>query len=254
MLPDRFAGFQLRSACGVPVLFDEDRRFKTMRVLVYARRPLGSPATVAARCILPSLLLHGTARDQGRPAIARRMEELYGAVVVPSVSKVGECQVLRMSLDGVAGAFLPGHPPQLEDGLEFLGDLITSPRLQGDGFPEPIFQRERRQALDAVRTRIDDRGSFARDEALRLACVGEPHAILEFGGEAELRNLTRRDPESARQDLLERAETFVVARGAFDADELARAIDGFRARLPARREEKGLPPVTVPPRAPPRHV
>ena len=74
-MPDRFAGFRYADAGGVPVLWAPDDRFKSLRVLMQARRPLDERA--AARSLLPSLLLHGTQRDPDRPSIARRMEELY---------------------------------------------------------------------------------------------------------------------------------------------------------------------------------
>lgn len=249
-----FAGFCRGAVEGVPVFFAEDRRFKTMRVLVYARRPLAGDLVVAARALLPSLLIHGTRSDPDRPAIARRMEALYGAVAVPSVSKAGETQVFRASLDAVAGGFLPGRPAQLADGLAFLGDLCAAPRLEGAGFPAAIFERERRQALDAVRTRIDDRGSYARDEAIRRACAGEPMAMPDYGSVAALAGLSASDPERARQDLLAHGEMFAVACGAFDEAELKDALGGFLARLPTRRPEPVTAPVAVAPRQPRRHV
>ncbi|MCC6781689.1 MAG: insulinase family protein [Planctomycetes bacterium] len=253
-MTERFAGFSLRSVRGVPVLFDEDRRFKTLRLVVLVRRPLGSAEDVAARSLLPALLVHGTRRDVDRPAIARRMELLYGAALGPSIGKHGEAQVLRASLDVVAGEFLPGRPPQLEDGLAFLAELLVEPRLAGEAFPAAVFERERRQALDAVRTRVDDRGSHARDEALRLACAGEPHAIPDYGSEAALLAMDAAAPERARRDLLARGEAFVVACGAFDSERLLAAVDSFLARLPERRVEPVGPPVPVAPRAPRRHV
>lgn len=252
-MTERFAGFSLRNL-GVPVLCAEDRRWKTLRVMVVARRPLGSADDVAARALLPSLLVHGTERDADRPAIARRMERLYGAGIGPSIHKQGGSHVLRAALDAVAGEFLPGRPPQLEDGLAFLGELLASPRLSGAGFPSAVFERERRQALDAVRTRIDDRGSFARDEALRFACEGEAHAIPDWGSEDALRRMTPDAPELARQDLLARGERCVVACGAFADGELVAALDAFHARCPPPDAEPVTRAASIAPRAPRRVV
>lgn len=245
----RFAGFEHDEIAGVPLLFAEDRRFKTLRVLLMVRRPLADEALVAARLLLPSLLVHGTSRDPDRPAIARHMDELYGAMVIPSVVKSGETQVFRAAIDAVAGAFLPGRPPQLRGCFEFLGDLCAAPRLTAGAFPAVVFERERRQALDMVRTRIDDRGSYARDEALRRACAGEPMAIPEYGSESALAALRPADPEAARVDFFGRGEIFAVACGAFDPGELREALTGFLRRLPPRQPEALAPPVRIAPRA-----
>ena len=94
-MPDLFAGFQRREIRGVPVLWRADHRFKTFRVVFHSRRPLVSESAAAARSLLPSLLLQGTENDPDRPALARRMESLYGASVVPALHKHGECQIFR---------------------------------------------------------------------------------------------------------------------------------------------------------------
>ncbi|MGE0144895.1 MAG: M16 family metallopeptidase [Planctomycetota bacterium] len=230
-----FAGFERTELHGVPVLYDCDPRPKTLRVLLLARRPLDSAKSVAARSLLPSLLLHGTRRHPQRPKIARRMEELYGAVAVPSIGKSGDDQVFRACLDSVAGRFLPGRPKQVEDGCAFLAELCFEPALDGDGFPAAIFERERRQALDQVRTRIDDRGAYAREEAVARACYGEPMAIYDFGSESALAGLDRTAPERARADILERGSLCVVASGAFEVEELLAGVDRLLQQLPTRR-------------------
>ncbi|MBK8977932.1 MAG: insulinase family protein [Planctomycetes bacterium] len=246
-MAETFAGFRLRHQGGLPVLWRSDDRFKTLRVTLQLRRPLDPRA--AARSLLPGLLLQGTAQDPDRPALSRRMESLYGAAVLPGTEKIGEVHGLRMTLDVVAGRFLPGHPDQLGDGLRFLAEQLVEPRLaEGAAFPSDVFERERDQAVRHVETLIDDRGVWASLRALQLTCAGEPMALPEYGGLDELRALTPGDPELARQDFLQHGEAALVACGALEDGELARAVDAFLARLPARAPEAIGPPVEVAPR------
>jgi predicted Zn-dependent peptidase len=245
-MSETFAGFRRHDLGGLPVLWAEDPRFKTARVVFQSRRPLDSRA--AARSLLPGLLVHGTERDPDRPAVARRMEALYGARVLPSTGKVGEVHQLRLLLDTVAGRFLPGHPDQLGEGLAFLADIAVRPRLEGEGFPAEVFERERRNAADAVRAEIDDRGSHAFQQALRHACAGEPMAIPAHGGLESVLALGPGDPETARRDFLGRGDALVCACGAFDEAELLSAVERFAADLPARRAEAIPGAVAVEPR------
>ncbi len=231
-MPDTFAGFHAEERASVPVLWRRDDRFKTVRVTFQARRPLDCRA--AARSLLPALLLQGTRRSPGRPALLRRMDAMYGASVVPGVEKQSPDHVLRLGLDAVAGRFLPGRPDQLGDGLAFLAEQITDPDLDGEGFRESVFERERRQAADYVRSLVDDRNTWAGIRALEVACEGEPIAIPSTGSLAEIETLRREDPERARQDFLGAGEPLVVAAGAFDRDEFMAAVDRFLAVLPAR--------------------
>lgn len=235
-----FAGFRRAEVEGVPVLWLPDTRFKTFRIHMTVSRPLDERA--AARSLLPSLLVQGTAQYRNRPALARRMEELYGAAVAPSSSKVGETHVLQFTVDCVSGAFLPATPDQLGDGLNLLAEFLSHPRLEDGGFPESVFRREQRQAVNDARAVFDDRGSYAAQQAMALACEGEPMAIPEHGGVEAIEAMDRTAPEQARQDLLGKGELLLAAMGALEEEELLSQVRRFLAHLPPRSPEALRPP------------
>ena len=226
---------------GVPVLWLPDARFKTFRIHMTVSRPLDERA--AARSVLSSLLVQGTAQYRNRPALAQRMEELYGAAVAPSSAKIGEVHVLQFSLDCVSGAFLPGTPDQLGNGLNLLAEFLAHPRLEEGGFPERVFRREQRQAANDARAIFDDRGTYAAQQALALACEGEPMAIPEHGGVEAIEAMDRTAPERARQDFLGRGELLVTAMGALEEGELLPQVRRFLANLPPRTPESLRPPL-----------
>ncbi len=242
-MTQQFAGFRQDEVNGVPLLWRQDRRFKTFRLTLHASRPLDSRA--ASRSLLPGLLLLGTEKDPDRPALSRRMESLYGAAVYPSAVKLGETHSFRLGLDAVSGRFLPGRPDQLGEGLSFLTDYLSRPSLEGGGFPEDRFERERSQAANAVRALEDDKTAWARQRALTLACEGEPMAIPEHGGLEAIEALRRQDPEEARKDFLERGEMWAVAMGAIDGNELIDRAAQMLQELPERRPEPIPDPVAV---------
>ncbi|MHC5065258.1 MAG: M16 family metallopeptidase [Planctomycetota bacterium] len=242
-MTQKFAGFRQDEVNGVPVLWRQDRRFKTFRLTLHARRPLDPRA--AARSLLPGLLLLGTERDPDRPALSRRMESLYGAAVYPSAVKLAETHSFRLGLDAVSGRFLPGRPDQLGEGLSFLTDYLSRPRLESGGFPEDRFERERSQAANAVRALEDDKTAWARQRAVSLACEGEPMAIPEHGGLEAIEALQRQDPEEARKDFLQRGEMWAVAMGAIDGDELLDRASHMLQELPERQPEPIPDPVQV---------
>ena len=243
---ETFAGFQRADIGGLPVLWRRDERFKTLRVTFTSRRPLDDRA--AARSLLPSLLLHGTVDRPDRPAMARRMEELYGAGVMPGTDKVGEQHLLRGTIDAVAGRFLPGAPDQVGDTLAFLAEILTRPRLDAGAFPARTFERERRHALDAVRGLIDDRATWSAIRALEVACEGEPMAIPEHGGQAALEAVDAGAPEAARADFLRHGQAVLVAGGAFDDAAIVKGVERFVAALPERDPQPIPDVVTVGPR------
>ena len=240
---EAFAGFRAAQVKGIPVFYQRDLRFKTFRLTLTVRRPLDQRA--AARSLLSSLLLEGTTTDPDRPTLARRMESLYGATVAPGTTKIGESHLLRFALDCVAGDYLPERPDQLGEGLSFLAEILSQPRLDGDGFPEDVFRRERRQAADAVRALLDDKAAYAWQQAVDKACEGEPMAIPEHGGLVAIEALDRQAPEAARQDFLAHGEVCVIAMGVLPEDDrqLLASIEGFLDALP-QRSPQPIPVVT----------
>lgn len=248
----KFAGFERATVAGIPVLWCRDSRFKTFRFTLFARRPFAGRA--AARSLLPALAMQGTQRDPDRPALARRMENLYGAAVSPATSKQGEVHELRFSLDCVAGEFLPGRPDQLGDGLTFAADLLLRPRLEDGAFPQAVFHREQRQAVHNARAVFDDRGAWAHERALAVGCAGEPIALPEHGGVTAIEALTAADPERARVDFLRHCEMVGVAAGALPEAGFTDRVAALLAALPERRVEAIGTPVQIAPRAPTRTV
>jgi predicted Zn-dependent peptidase len=242
-----FAGFSLVRVGEVPLLWRSDSRFKTLRVSLCLQRPLDDRA--AARSLLPNLLLQGTARDTDRPALARRMERLYGATAAPVTFRLGESHILRFTLDAVSGDFLPGRPDQLCAGLDFLADFAVRPLLDDGRFPEETFQRKRRHAADSVRALFDEKGAYAKEQALQQACAGEPLGIPEHGGLPAIEALCAADPETARRDFLERGQPWLLAMGALAEDELVDRLGNLMTQLPENRPEPVPPAVRIPRRA-----
>jgi predicted Zn-dependent peptidase len=245
-MTSRFAGCEHREVQGCPVLFLRDGRFKTFRVAFLAQRPLDD--TLAARALVPALLLHGTRAHADRPALARARERLYGAAAGPAVVRHAETVLLRLQADAVAGAFLPGRPDQFGGALRLLADLALHPNAASPDFPRELFERERAQAVAAERAVYDDKGAFARQRALALACRGEPYAIPDLGGAPALEALLPGAPAAMLPDFLARGRRFCIAMGALPEDVPA-ALASLLGELPAAAPGPLAPTVVPAPRA-----
>lgn len=245
-MTDRFAGFELASVHGMPVLWRRDERFQTFRCSLVLRRPFGE--ATAARALLPALLVQGTEVDPGRVELVRRMERLYGAHALPAQQKSGETHLLRFTLDAVAGEALPGNPDQIGAGLDLLREILTRPRLEQGAFPSATFERERRQQLDSVRTIADDKGSLAFERLCAVGCAGEPFAVPEHGGYDAVRALVPRDPELARVDFLAHGQRVLVVHGRIAPEAVHAGAQRLLAGLPETAGQPVTPPLAIAPR------
>ncbi|MCA8942049.1 MAG: insulinase family protein, partial [Planctomycetes bacterium] len=140
-------------------------------------------------------------------------------------------------------------------GLDLLADLIVRPRLDGDGFPMEVFEREREQTANAIRALRDDKGEYAMERAIACACEGEPMAMPEYGSLDDVVGMQRTDPELVRRDFLSKGRMWMIALGDLPAPEALEArVDEFLGQLPERDPEIVPKPVVVAPRPPRRTI
>lgn len=246
----RFAGFASTELHGWPVLVGGDPRFKTFRLALVWQRPLDR--TLAARALLPALLQHGTARWPDRPALARAKERAFGAHAGAAIGRHAETAVLWLQADAVARDFLPGRPDQFAAVLELLDEYALRPRLEGAAFPAEVFRREQAQALAAARAVYDDKAAWARQQALALACAGEPYGLPEHGGEEAIAALDAAAPAAMLEDFRRGGRRLCIAVGVLPED-VASALEPLLARLPGTAPP-ALPPVMAPSPRPLRRV
>lgn len=235
-MTERFAGYEHIDIAGWPVLLRRDPRFKRFLLSCALRRPLG--ADYAARAMLPALLQHGTTQHRDRPALACAKERLYGAHIGPLVLRHGEAAVLQFDAEVVAGDFLPGRPDQFGAARDLLLDCALRPRLIEDDFPAGLFAREQLHAVAQARAVFDDKGAYARQRALELACAGEPYGIPEFGGEAAIAAVRPEQPATMLRDFVQHGARVCIGNGALPDDAAAAlapllgALEGQPSPLP----------------------
>ena len=98
-------------ADGVRLVSVRTDKFKTSRISFTMATPL--EGNISAKAILPYLLHRRCAEYPDFTAFNGMLDELYGAVVSASVSKVGENLLLSISMTAV------------DDGFAFNGDKVT---------------------------------------------------------------------------------------------------------------------------------
>ncbi|MEC7582913.1 MAG: insulinase family protein [Planctomycetota bacterium] len=207
--------------------------------------------------MLPALLQHGTAAWPDRPALARAKERAFAAQVGSAMARHAESSIFWLHADAVAGDFLPGRPDQLAEVLSLLQEYALRPRLAStnggaEAFPEEVFEREQAQALAAARAVFDDKGAYARQQAVQAACEGEPYGLSDHGGEDAIKALDAAAPASMLRDFRDHGERVCVAMGVLP-DNFHEALAPLLGQLqatepgqlaapvePARREPRSL--------------
>ncbi len=189
---------------GVVADFIPTSRFKTARLSVCFYVPMKED-TASAYALLPFIMTGCGKQYPTSRLISRRLDNLYGAALACECDKLGDMQVLRMSITCIENKYsLDGSDVSLKC-AEMLSSLVFSPLCDEGGFDEPNFEKEKRLMLERIDSEINNKRSYAIRRCEAELCKGEPNSIPRYGSRKGQADLTRAELYAAWETLLRTA-------------------------------------------------
>lgn len=225
---------------GVELCVLPTAKFKTVTVRVSLRENLDADA--AGRSLLAGLVKRGSREWPEMMALARRLEELFGASLGADVSRLGEWQVSDFQIRLPHARFVKREGDALAQALDLLHGLLLDPPLDegdGAGYRSDVFEEERKNLRRAIESLVDDKAAHAHQRLHECMFAGEPYARMDTGTLAEVEALDRRGVLALQRRRFGSADLAVFAVGDFDAADRA-TLQRFAARLGPRREPLAL--------------
>lgn len=139
--------------------------------------------TASANALISAILRRGTVTCPDMGALSARLDKLYGARIDVTVRKKGESQCVGFVASLIDDSFAPGGERLLEPTATLLGELICSPVTRDGLFLEDYFENEKTNLIDAIRSILNDKRSYADSRLLQEMCTGEPYGIPRLGNE-----------------------------------------------------------------------
>ena len=209
-------------------------RFKTGCMNINFVRPLtAQEAPMAA--LAPSVLLRGTRRHPDMRSISAFLDEHYGASVGTLMRKKGEILTTGFFADFPEEALLPPGERVFAPVAAFLGELLFEPRTAADCFVPDIFEGEKRNLLDTIDWRLNDKRTYSVYRMLRSMCAGEAYGVPRLGERPEAEAITSAGLWQWYRTMLRTSRVELFYMGARPRDEVA---DTLRAMLePLERGE-----------------
>ena len=200
-----------------------------------------SESDVTARALLPSVLLRGSESAPDMNAVARRLEELYGAAFSGDVSKVGERHLIVFRASFPNDHYLPAGESILEPMLEFVQEGIERPHLVDGVFPHDVMEQEKLNHRRAIESLINDKRAYARERCLQEMCRNEIVRLYEYGRVEDLDAITGESlTELWRQNLAD-SPVHIYFSGHYEGDGIADSLARFGANRTG--EPRELPPI-----------
>ena len=137
--------------------------------------------TAALNAVLPFVLRSGTRYHPDMETIAAELDSLYGTGIEPIVRKIGEIQC-------IGATTLDEYRKHIEK------DAALERRFQPVNVPEPdseccgllipaYVESEKEKLLDLIRSRVNDKRSYAKLRLIEQMCCYEDYAVSRFGTE-----------------------------------------------------------------------
>lgn len=210
-------------ADGVSLVNVNAGRFKTNEIAISLALPL-KEETASANALFINLLSRRSAEYKNQTELNRKLANLYGASLSAVVTKVGECQVLKLGITCLDDKFsLDGGSISFEC-LKLLVSLLFEPRLNGRAFFDEDVESEKRILIEKIDAENNEKRTYVLRQAEKLMFDGEPYAINRFGTVDSIKKLTSSDIYNAWKNALETAKIMVTIIGSADCDNAERLV------------------------------
>ena len=206
-------------------------KFKTGCLSVNFVRPLTAQEAPLAN-LLPSVLLRGTERYPDIRQISSFLDGLYGASVGALVRKKGEILTTGFYLDFLEEALLPAGEAVFAPLLGFLGELLFHPRMVDGRFLPDAVEGEKRNLLDSIDWRINDKRTYAVTQMTSAMCADEAFGIPRTGNRAEAEGITNEMLVSYYHRVLANSRLELFYSGRRAPAQVADALRALLAPLP----------------------
>lgn len=175
-------------------------KFKTNLIGIYIRRPL-SKQEATKNSLLSMLLNKGTKEYPSFIELNRKLEDLYGSILVSKVTKKGEKQIINLKMQMPNSKYI-NDKNILKEGLRILNDIINNSLVENGAFKKDSFNQEKDNLKEKIKGRINDKMRFAVDRCVEEMCDEENYSIYEYGDIDELDKIDEKSLYEHYQNII----------------------------------------------------
>lgn len=221
-------------APGVKLCTHKTEQFKTSVVSFNIITPLESNA--GKKALLLNLLARTSKAYQTITQMNRRLAELYGAIISPSIRKIGEAQVLSLVLICVDDRFALEKENVLKECISLLSGCLFMPDITPDGFKTENLKREKHLLTQKIDSENDDKRLYALNSMISEMCRDEAYGIHRLGTKEEIENASEKELLAIWKELLFKCPIQINVTGAFDEKDIEQTLTKLFKPLDRKKE------------------
>ncbi len=164
-------------------------RFKTNLLTINVITPL-KEETASRFSLLTDVLTAACEKYPSLVELGKRMADLYSASVNAFVQKKGEKQIVVFELSLINNEYAYDGSDLFDEGTKLLSEVMLRPYLKDGKFDTEIVDREKKNLIDSMKEKINNKASFANDRCGEIMCEGEPFSLDVNGTISAVENTT----------------------------------------------------------------
>ncbi len=200
-------------ANGITLIGVSTNRFKTNEIAITLALPL-KKETASVNALLIHLLSRKCRQYDTMSKLNKRLAYLYGATLTAHVTKLGECQQLRLGITCLDDRFsLNGESISFEC-VKLLTALIYNPRLDDSGmFFEADIDAEKRILTEKIEAENNEKRTYVLRQTEALMFEDEPYGINRYGTIEDIEAITPKDCIDAYNNMVNTAKIMITIVG-----------------------------------------
>ena len=179
-----------------------DEKFNSCSLRLMMIVPMGDSAS--DNSVAVNMITDVNSKLNSIAAMNERLSELYGASFASSVAVRGDMQVLSVTAGWLCNRFAIDGEDITGDMLELVTDCLFSPFADENGFDESIFRLSKKEILDIIDSRFNNKREYALVKAREIAFNGE---AVQYGGNGTREQVEAVTPKSAYEAYKKLIET-----------------------------------------------
>ena len=213
----------------VRLLSEQTARFKTGRISVSMALPMDE--RMAANSLLIYLLKRSCKDYPDFSLLNGKLDELYGAALSAGVTKIGESQVLSLSLTCLDDRFALTDESIVEQCAELLANMIFSPNCKCGSFGAENLAAEKRLLIQRIEEELNDKRTYAFNKCIEYMCAGETYGKDKYGSIEEIQNVKMADVYDAWKNMLSTAVFQITVVGGSGIDKVGEIFEKRFAKI-----------------------
>ncbi|MDN2452810.1 pitrilysin family protein [Lactobacillus sp. UCMA15818] len=211
---------------GVSLSLISTKQFKTTRIAVDLIAPLKSEA-LTKHLLLASILENSSQKYPSQKILSEELARMYGAGFGVSTERKGNIHALSFNLECVNERFLGTADQLLEQGIDFLKEIIFKPLLAGKHFDSKTFNRQRQVLADYISSAKDDRQLFATLELNNIFFKDDGQACPSFGDIESLNKITNEELYKYYLECINNDQVEIIISGDITVEKAKTLVSNF---------------------------